>query len=302
MNPVAVKVLSDNAVQAVLACFPASNSGWKRPNKGYKHYVKNLVLNIYNGRHVLKTMVIKDIKAKYTGSVLGPVWILLIPLYQVLLYTFIFSVIMKVRFEEGSGTSSFVLYLLAGMIPWIFFSEATIRGISTFIENATIIKNVKFPIEICALSVVISHAFTFFVYMVFYMFMLIFMGVMKIQLLPLIILPFLIQSLMIAGFSFGLGSVAVFFRDITQASGMVLNLVFFLTPIVYPPSSVPERLRWIYNLNPGCFIVDIYRSLLVKGRIPDPASFAYPFIFALIIFLAGYYIFIKTKAAFKDIL
>ncbi len=188
--------------------------------------MKNLILNIYHGRHVLKTMVIKDIKAKYTGSVLGPVWIIVIPVYQMLLYTFIFSVIMKVRFEEGSGTSSFVLYLLAGMIPWIFFSEATTKGISTFIENAHIIKNVKFPIEICPLSVVISATFTFLVYMVFYMCMLIFMGLLKIQLLPLLILPFIIQALMITGFSFGLGSVAVFFRDITQASGMVLNLIF----------------------------------------------------------------------------
>jgi lipopolysaccharide transport system permease protein len=83
---------------------------------------------------------------------------------------------------------------------------------------------------------------------------------------------------------------------------MVLNLIFFLTPIVYPPSSVPEKLRWIFDMNPGYFIVEIYRILLVKGKIPDAAYFAYPSIFAVLTFLSGYYIFSKTKAAFKDIL
>ena len=260
------------------------------------------MLNIYSGRHVLKTLVIKDIKSRYTGSVLGPIWIILIPVYQVLLYTFIFSFIMKVRFEEGAGTSSFVLYLLAGMIPWIFFSEAVSKGITTFIENANIIKNVKFSIEICPVSAILSSAFTFLVYMVFYMCMLIFMRVLKVQMLPLLILPVLIQVLMIAGFSLGLGSVTVFFRDITQGAAMVLNLIFFLTPIVYPPSSVPEKIRWIFNLNPGCLIVEIYRDLLVRGKLPDAASFVYPSIFALLTFFAGYYVFFKTKAAFKDIL
>lgn len=264
--------------------------------------MKALLSNIYSGRYILKTLVIKDIKAKYAGSVFGPLWAIATPLYQILLYTFLFSIILKVRFEEGSGTSSFVVYLLAGLIPWLFFSEATLRGISTFIDNAHIIKKVNFPMEICVASVVISSAVTFFIYTIFFLAMLIFMGFLKLHTFPLIILPFMIQVLLILGLSFGLGSIAVFFRDITQIVGMILNLLFFLTPIVYPSNVIPEKVRWLFNINPFYFIVEIYRNILVRGKMPDAISIIYPSIFAVVIFLAGYYIFNKTKASFKDIL
>jgi lipopolysaccharide transport system permease protein len=264
--------------------------------------MKALLLNVFNGRHILKTMVIKDIKSRYAGSLFGPLWIIATPLYQILLYTFLFSVILRMRFEEGSGTSSFVVYLLAGLIPWLFFAEATARGISTFIDNAHIIKKVKFPMEVCVATVIISSAVTFLVYMLFYLIMLIAMGILNYHTLPLFILPIIIEVLLIAGLSFGLGSIAVFFRDITQAIVMILNLVFFLTPIVYPASAIPAKLRWLFNVNPFYFIVEISRNVLVRGKIPDSVSIIYPSVCALMIFIAGYYIFNRTKEAFKDIL
>lgn len=247
-------------------------------------------------------MVIKDIKSRYTGSLFGPLWLIATPLYQILLYTLLFSTILRVRFDEGAGTSSFVVYLLAGMIPWIFFSEATMRGVSAFVENAHIIRKVKFPMEICVITVVLSSAVTFLIYMFFYLAMLIFMGVLKFGTVSLFILPVTIQVLLTLGLSFGLGSLAVFFRDITTVTGMVLNLLFFLTPIVYPASAIPERLRVLFNINPFYFIVEMSRGVLVRGKIPDAFSILYPSIIALVIFFFGYYIFNKTKEAFKDIL
>ncbi len=264
--------------------------------------MKSLLANLYHGRHILRTMVVKDIKSRYAGSLFGPLWLLITPLYQILLYTLLFSTILKVRFDEGAGTSSFVVYLLAGMIPWLFFSEATMRGISAFIDNAHLIKKVKFPMEVCVFTVVLSSAVTFLIYMVFYLAMLIFMGVLNLKTVSLFILPITIQVLLTLGLSFGLGSLAVFFRDITQATGMVLNLVFFLTPIVYPTTSIPERLRGLFNINPFYFVVEISRSALIRGRMPDMVSVLYPSVFALAVFFAGYYVFRKTKEAFKDIL
>ena len=141
--------------------------------KDENHEMKALLRNVLNGRHILRTMVIKDLKGRYTGSLFGPLWIIATPLYQILLYTFVFSVILRMRFEEGTGTSSFVVYLLAGLIPWLFFAEATTRGISAFIDNAHIIKKVKFPVEVCVATAIISPAVTFIIYMVFYLIMLI---------------------------------------------------------------------------------------------------------------------------------
>jgi len=264
--------------------------------------MKSLLLNLYRGRHILKTMVIKDMKSKYTGSLFGPFWMFAAPLYQILLYTFIFSLILKVRFEEGMGTSSFVIYFLAGLIPWTFFAETTSRGVSVFIENAHIIKKVKIPMEVCVASLLVSSSVTFFIYAVFYLTMLILMGTLKLPVFPLVIFPFTIQVLLTLGLCFGLGSIAVFFRDLTQAIGMILNLGFFLTPIVYPSSAIPERFRWVFDINPFYFIVEIYRDILIRGKFPDAVSFMYPFVFSLAVFFSGYYVFNKTKGAFKDIL
>jgi lipopolysaccharide transport system permease protein len=264
--------------------------------------MKALLLNIFKGRHILKTMVMKDIKARYTGSILGPLWMIATPLYQMLLYTFLFSIILKVRFDTGEGTSSFVVYLLAGLIPWIFFSEATLKGSSVFIENAHIIKKVKFPLEICVASVILSSMSTFFIYLFFYLAALVFFGLLKFHTAPLIIFPLIIQVLLISGLSFGLGSIAVFFRDINQAIGMILNILFFLMPIVYPSAAIPERLRWIFDINPFYFIVEMYRAFLIQGKIPEMFPVLYPLLFSLFIFFAGYYIFSKTRDAFKDVL
>jgi lipopolysaccharide transport system permease protein len=264
--------------------------------------MKTLINNLYHGRYILKTMVIKDIKGKYAASLFGPFWIFATPLYQILLYTFLFSIILKVRFEENAGTSSFVVYMLAGLIPWIFFAEATSRGVSVFIENAHIIKKVKFPIEVCVAAIVASSAVTFFIYMVFYTAILIFLGLFNMTTFPLFFVPFIIEVLLIAGLSLGLGSIAVFFRDITQITGMVLNLVFFLTPIVYPSNIIPEKLKWLFDINPFYFIVETYRNVLVRGRLPDAVMTIYPLVVALVLFFCGYYIFNKTKEGFKDIL
>lgn len=247
-------------------------------------------------------MVLKDLKARYAGSLLGPLWIIATPLYQIFLYTFVFSTILKVRFEEGAGTSSFAVYFLAGLIPWIFFAEATTRGVGAFIENAHIIKKVKLPMEICTASVVISSSVTFVIYAIFYLAMLAVMGLLKLHLIPVLILPFAAQLLMIFGLSLGIGSIAVFFRDLTQATGMVLNLAFFLTPIVYPASVIPERYRWVFSMNPFYFIVEIHRDILIRGRLPNWTSFIFPSVFAVAVFFAGYYVFSKTKVAFRDVL
>jgi lipopolysaccharide transport system permease protein len=264
--------------------------------------MKKLLLNIFYGRYILKTMVMKDIKARYTGSIFGPLWIIVTPLYQILLYTFLFSIILRVRFEEGAGTFSFVIYLLAGLIPWIFFSEATARGVSAFIENAHLIKKVKFPIEICVASVIASSAVTFFIYLCFYVAMLIMNGIFSPYTFLLFLLPFIIEVLLISGICLGLGSLAVFFRDVTQGIGMILNLVFFLTPIVYPASTIPEKIRWVFSINPFYFIVEIYRDVLVRGKIPDPYLIIYPAAVSIVFFISGYFLFNKTKEAFKDIL
>lgn len=260
------------------------------------------LVNSYKGRHILKNMLIKDLRSRYVGSLLGPLWSVLTPLYYIILYTFIFSTILRVRFSPEEGTTSFVVYFLAGLIPWLFFQEAVSRGSNVFLENSHIIKKVKFPIEVCVLNILLSAMVSFIIYMVLYSGFLLLIGGFNIRSLFLIPMPFMIQVLLILGISFGVGSITVFFRDLTQIVPLILHVFFFLTPIVYPASIIPEKIRWIFYFNPFYWIIDIYRSALINGVLPGWKHFLYPVILSVVVFYGGLIIFRKTREAFKDIL
>lgn len=261
-----------------------------------------LLINSYRGRHILKSMLIKDLRARYVGSLLGPLWSILSPLYYIALYTLVFSTILKVRFSQAEGTSSFIVYFLAGLIPWLFFQEAASRGTNVFNENGHIIKKVKFPIEVCVVTILLSSMVTFFIYLVLYSGFLLIMGEFRPLSLPLMVIPFFIQVFLILGISFGLGSIAVFFRDLIQIVPLALNAFFFLTPIVYPASIIPEKIRWLFYLNPFYWITEIYRAIIINGVLPEWKYFLYPVILSLIVFYGGWTVFKKTRDAFKDIL
>jgi ABC-type polysaccharide/polyol phosphate export permease len=261
-----------------------------------------LLKNSYRGRHILKSMIVKDLRARYVGSLLGPLWNVLTPLYYLFLYTLIFSTILNVRFSQAGGTSSFVLYLLAGLIPWLFFQEAVTRGSGIFLENGHIIKTVKFPIEVCVVMVLLSSLVSFLIYIFLYFGYLLAVGALRPLALPLVVIPFLMQVLLIMGISFGLGSVAVFFRDLKQVIPLILNAFFFLTPIVYPADIIPENVRWLFSLNPFYWITEIYRSIIIDGTLPAWKYFLYPGVLSVVVYFIGFRVFEKTREAFKDIL
>ncbi|GAB4541961.1 MAG: hypothetical protein Fur0020_11440 [Thermodesulfovibrionia bacterium] len=195
-----------------------------------------------------------------------------------------------------------MVYFLAGLIPWLFFSEAVSRGSYAFLENGHIIKKVKFPIEVCVLNVLFSSMVSFIIYLLLYLGYLLLIGRFSINSLFLLPLPFFIQVLLIIGVSLGIGSITVFFRDITQLVPLLLNAFFFLTPIVYPVSVIPEDIRWAFHLNPFYWITNIYRSILINGALPGWKQFLYPLTLSIVLFYVGWTIFRKTNEAFKDIL
>lgn len=266
------------------------------------HSMKALLFNLYRGRYIIKNMLIKDIKSRYAGSLLGPVWNILNPLFYIALYTLVFSTILNVRFSQTGGSSSFVVYFLAGFIPWLFFQEAVSRGSSVFLENAHIIKKVDFPIEVCVMTALFSSMVTFIIYLTLFTGYILIAGELRPLSLPLILIPFFIQVLLILGISFGLGSIAVFFRDMTQIVPLALTAFFFLTPIVYPAEAIPEKMRWFFTLNPFYWITEMYRTIITRGVLPEWGHCLYILILSVIIFLTGFFVFNKTKAVFRDIL
>ncbi len=261
-----------------------------------------LLRNLYKGRYIIKDMLIKDLKARYVGSLLGPLWNVLSPLFYIVLYTLVFSTILNVKFARSGDTSSFVVYFLSGFIPWLFFLDSVTRGTTVFLSNAHIIKKVEFPLEVCVITILLSSMVTFFIYMVLYSLYLMITGDFKLISLPLMLFPFFIQVLLILGISFGLGSIAVFFRDLTPLVPLLLTAFFFLTPIVYPADIIPESLRGYFALNPFYWITEIYRGIIIEGKLPGLHYFFYPLVLSIFVFYLGFFVFQRTKSAFKDIL
>jgi lipopolysaccharide transport system permease protein len=227
--------------------------------------------SLYRHRDLLSQFTRREIEGRYKGSYLGMIWPLIIPLLLLGIYTFIFSVVFKVKWL-GSGEinqGEFALTLFAGLIAFTVFSETITRSPSLIVSNPNYVKKVIFPLEILPVSVLGAALFQGFISVVILIAgELILLGTVsaKVFLLPLFMIP-------LAGFSLGLSwflsSLGVYLRDIGYAIGIVVQILFFLSPIFYPIEAVPERFRIFIKLNPLTGILEGFRQVLVWNQWPD---------------------------------
>ncbi|MBI3697840.1 MAG: ABC transporter permease, partial [Acidobacteria bacterium] len=204
------------------------------------------------GRHrsLIRSMVRRDIAGRYRGSYGGLFWTVIHPLLMMLTYYFVFGIVLRTRFPNDSRPSSFVLYFLAGMLPWLAFSEAVGRSASVILEHRTFVKKLVFPVEILpvnlALAGLASEAFGAIIFAAG----LAYFGrpfPATMLYLPLLVIP---QLLLTLGLCWFLAALGVFFRDLGQILGFLLTLWCFLTPICYPEASLPSQGLWLLAQNP----------------------------------------------------
>lgn len=251
-------------------------------------------------RELLFSWTQRDLESRYRGSYLGRAWSVLNPLLSLALYTFIFSVILKVRFSAG-GHGSFALNLMCGLLPWLAFSETLIRATSVIASNQNLVKKVVFPLEVLPASLVASALFNQLIGMAILLIAVATMGGLQ---LTLVWLPALLvlQMAFTLGISWLLASLGVFIRDISQAISLILNVWMYLTPIVYPASMVPDNFRWALLVNPLAFIVESYRAAIVEGMAPNALGLLANLGASVLLMMLGYAWFSKTKRAFADVL
>lgn len=250
--------------------------------------------SLYQYRELLKTSISKDVRGKYKNSVLGIIWSFLNPLLQIAVYAIVFPLIMK------SSLPNYTVFLCCGLIPWNFFSTAISRTSFTMIENGNIIKKVFFPREILPLSVVTSEAINFVISTIIILaFVLGYgMGISKfIIFYPLVLL---IQYFLLIGISFIVSSVTVYFRDLQHFISIVLQLLFYATPIVYAPDSIPVNFQWILQYNPMTYIINGYRDIFYYQKIPDFVSLLMVLVGSIILCIIGYLIFNKLQKRFAE--
>ncbi|MHB1331611.1 MAG: ABC transporter permease [Sulfuriferula sp.] len=213
--------------------------------------------------------VTREFQSKYRNSLLGATWTVLNPLAMILIYTVIFSQVMRARLPGVNSTFAYSIYLCAGILTWGLFAEITSRAQTMFLEQANLLKKLSFP-RLCLPVTVVANALVNFgiVFGLFSIFLVLsgnFPGWVYLALVPLLV----IQICFSVGLGISLGVLNVFFRDVGQFFGILIQFWFWLTPIVYSVHILPESVRPWLMLNPMSSLIAAYQTILVSAQWPQ---------------------------------
>ena len=255
---------------------------------------------------LLRTLVRRDLDARYKGSVLGNLWPLVNQLSQLLIYTYVFSIVLNVKLSLKGlppNNITFGLWLFAGLLPWIAFTGGLIQAAGSVVNQPNLVKKVVFPLGLLPLVPILT---TFIESSFGLMALIVLVAAVThtlhptLGLLPIIWLP---QLLLTAGLGYLAASLTVFLRDIPQTIGVILNLWFYLTPIVYPASVIPEQWRgWVFWLNPLAAIAEVYRDLVLVGEVKHWGEWGVASVMSILVFYGGLKCYQKLRPAFADVL
>jgi ABC-2 type transport system permease protein len=261
---------------------------------------------LYQSRELLVNLTLRELRSRYRRSVLGWTWSLLNPLAMVAIYGIVFSVFLKVEppVGEPSGLDSFVMYLLCALVPWNFFSIGLSQSVEALVSNANLIRKVYFPRELLVFASVGAALVTFLIELAVVCVVLLLVGNFVLVWLPVLIVLIALQSLIITGLGLILSACNVYFHDVRHFLVILLQIMFYATPIVYPITLVPENseilgvdvpVRALYQLNPMVEVVQAFRRVLYDLRFPTFGQVAYMLVWAIGAMVIGMWVFRKLE-------
>ena len=258
------------------------------------HYVSSeregIFRSLWRFRQLLLSLVVRDLKVKYQRSVLGLLWTLLNPLLMVLVFIAVFNSVLKVRVD------GFWAFLISGIFAWQFASASMNRATSIMRSHAGLRRSVAFPTEIVVLSTLLAKLIEFLIeitIVVTVIFAFYHHGIpVTASLLPVLIV---ILALMTAGLMFPLSVISVMLSDVEHAMPAITRLLFFLTPVIYPVSMIPDHLLRYFYLNPFVGLLQLFHLALYEGVWPSWELLGAVSIASVVMFLIGYAIFRKFK-------
>ncbi len=259
-----------------------------------------LFRKLFANRNLLKNLIIRDLKHRYVGSIGGFLWSVVHPIVLLVSYTFIFGVL-GIQPGTGSGTDSFAIFLLCGLLPWILFSDTIIRNCSVISENAPLITKTTIPAEILPISVTISNLIHHLIGLVILFAVIIASSTLHFSALWILLYMFMLL-LLAQGLGWIVAGLHVFLRDTIQALQILLLLWFYFTPILYTIDRVPDNLRLLSALNPMSLIVTGYRNSILHMPQPGGAHIVIVFAASVLVFIVGALFFRQTKPTFPDVL
>jgi len=262
----------------------------------------SLLRALWNYRHFLLSSIANDLRTRFARSKLGALWMLLQPLAMVAMYALVLSRVLGARLAGLDSPYAYAIYLLAGIVCWQLFLEIVTRCLTVFVDNGNLLKKIMFP-RVCLPVIAAGSALVNNVVLV-----LAAMGVFALLghtefgavawLVPLILLT----AALACGLGLLLGTINVFVRDVAQVMQVVLQLLFWMTPIVYMVSILPAGMARALRFNPLAALVGAYQSVLVYGKSPDLASLAPVLVLTLALLGAALFVFRRASAEMVDVL
>ncbi len=264
--------------------------------------VLQLVTDLNNNRSLIWNLAKNDFKTKYAGSYLGIIWAFINPVITILIYWFVFQYGLK----AGSPVqdTSYIFWLMSGLIPWFFFQDSLINATNCMLEYSYLVKKVVFKISVLPIIKIFSAIFVHLVFVGF----LIIVGIIQGKYPDFMVLQLIYYSLctffLVLGLSYTTSSVVLFFKDLSQLIGIFLQIGMWMTPIMWSYSILPDRYQWLAKLNPMYYIVEGYRDTLINKVWFWDRYFqtVYFWVLAIGIFVLGSVIFKKLKPHFSDVL
>ncbi|MGN7169705.1 ABC transporter permease [Paenibacillus cellulositrophicus] len=261
-------------------------------------FLKELLSN----RKTVLVLAKNDFKTKYSGSYFGVLWAILQPLVTILVFWFVFQIGLRVTAIEKNVPYS--LWFICGLVPWFFFSEALASATNCFYEYSYLVKKLVFKISLLPLVKIISSLFIHIIFIVFLLVVYISYGYsINFESLLWIIYFTLCTLLLVFSISLITSSIVVFFKDLSQIIGIILQFGMWMTPIMWSTKLIPNRLEWLFQLNPMFYIVEGYRSVLIHTNFDQFFQMTVLYWCGLIItFVVGVFCFRKLKPHFADVL
>ncbi len=260
----------------------------------------NFVRKVSVQRHLIWNFVIRDLKTRYVGSFMGFFWSVIHPLVLLASYTFVFSVIFRVR--PGIGTTdNFALFAFCGILPWLYFQETVLRSCNSVVEQSNLIRKTLFPSEILPITVALANLVT---HLVGFAVLLAVLVALDLAGWAIVVIPLYLALLVVLAIGLGwlVASLQVFLRDTSQILSVIMVFWFWFTPVFYQARDVPAPYRWWIQLNPLSHVVYGYRTALLENRLPEPQSLGLLALFSFTAFLLGGFVFRNTKREFVDVL
>ena len=273
---------------------------------------------LFVSRELLWNLTQREIRGKYKRTALGQLWSLANPLAAILIYTFVFSFVFQLEAPVGdpSGVQNYALFLVCGLLPWLFFSRVLGQGVEIIVNNAGLIQKVYFPRVVLPLSLTSAIFFSWLFEMaVLVAALLIVQAFFVIPLLPVVLAFMFVLAVFASGIAMVASIINVYFRDMFHLTSVALQFWFYLTPILYPISLVEEQSERvggllgtpitvldIYRLNPMETFIDIFRTLLYDNRLPNLAATLIAVGWALVAAVAGLWMFSRKERELAELL